>query len=251
MKIMYILPGVIGKTELGIEELERRQGILRSWAFPGTEVDIVSIDSGPATIESMYEEYISVPGSARRVKEARDKGYDAAIVGCFGDPGLDALRETSDVLVVGPSAATMSMATLLCNRFSIVTVAPGLVAGLKRVAWETGVIDKLSSVRSVDLSVVEVNKDREGTLTRIVRECRSALESDGAEVLILGCMSMGFLDVSENLSRELGVPVLNPVKTALKVTEGFAALDLHHSKRAYVLPKKMQKGTSLDDLFVK
>ena len=42
----------------------------------------------------------------------------------------------------------------------------------------------------------------------------------GSDTLVLGCMSMAFLGVAERLSEELGVPVLNPARTALKTAEG-------------------------------
>ena len=251
MKIRYILPGALAKTELGAKEIERRQGILRTWAFPGTTVDAVAIESGPATIESMYERYISVPATAQCVLKAQAEGCDAAIVGCFGDPGLDALREISDMLVVGPAAASLAVASTLCHRFSVITVVPGLVPGLRRTAWEAGVIDKLASVKAVDLPVLEVNRDPAGALKKMLAEGAAAINEDGAEVLILGCMSMGFMDVSEKMSLELGVPVVNPVKTGLKMAESLAALGLSHSRKAYLRPKKMQMGKSLDDLFVR
>lgn len=251
MKIRYILPGALGKTELGAKEILRRQEKLRSWAFPGTDVDAVAIESGPATIESMYERYISVPATAECVVKAQADGCDAAIIGCFGDPGLDALREISDMLVVGPAAASLNIAATLCHRFSVITVVPGLMPGLRRLAWEAGVIDKLASVKAVDLPVIEVNKDPDSALRKMIAEGSAAVNEDGAEVLVLGCMSMGFMDVSEKMSAELGVPVVNPVKTGLKVAESLAALGLRHSRKAYLRPKKMQMGKSLADLFIR
>ena len=63
MKIVYVLPGPISRTEPGRQEMERRLEILRSYAAPGTHVDIVDVDEGPASIESLYEEYLSIPNT--------------------------------------------------------------------------------------------------------------------------------------------------------------------------------------------
>lgn len=251
MKIRYILPGALAKTELGVREIERRQGILRKWAFPGTFVDVVAVPSGPATIESMYEKYLSVPATAKCVLEAEAQGFDAAIVGCFGDPGLDALRELSDMLVVGPASLSIAAAATLCHRFSIVTVVPGIVADKRRLAWEAGALDKLASVKAVDIPVIEVNKDPEGATRKMISVCAEVVKEDGAEAVVLGCMSMGFLDVAEKIAAEVGVPVLNPVKVGLKMTESLVASGLHHSRKAYLRPKKIQMGMSVDELYIK
>jgi allantoin racemase len=250
MKIRYILPGALAKTELGVREIERRQEILRKWAFPGTFVDVVAVPSGPATIESMYEKYLSVPSTAKCVLEAEAQGFDAAIVGCFGDPGLDALRELSDMLVVGPASLSIAAAATLCHRFSIVTVVPGIMADKRRLAWEAGALDKLASVKAVDIPVIEVNKDPEGATRKMTSVCAEAVK-EGAEAVVLGCMSMGFLDVADKIAAEIGVPVLNPVKVGLKMTESLVASGLHHSRKAYIKPKKMQMGMSVDDLYIK
>ncbi len=56
-------------------------------------------------------------------------------------------------------------------------------------------------------------------------------------------MSMAFLGVAEELSDELGVPVLNPARTALKTAEALVANGLTHSKKAFPVPPKVATGT--------
>ena len=55
-------------------------------------------------------------------------------------------------------------------------------------------------------------------------------------------MSMAFLGVAEELSGELGVPVINPARTALKTAELLLGSGLTHSKRAFPVPPKMAAG---------
>ena len=147
MRIIYVVPGPMGRTPEGAEELARRGGVLREFAAPGTEVDIIDVPRGPASIESMYEEYISIPATAERILEAEENGYDAAIVGCFGDPGLDAFRELTEMLVVGPGEASFLAAAMLGHSFSVVTVTASVIASTKREVRNAGVGDKLASVR--------------------------------------------------------------------------------------------------------
>jgi allantoin racemase len=114
---------------LGPREVARRQDILQSWAAPDVEITVRECQQGPASIESAYEEYLSVPGLAAVLTELEEQSQaDAAIVGCFGDPGLDALYEvTSSMPVVGPGEASMHLACMLGRPFGIITVADGVV----------------------------------------------------------------------------------------------------------------------------
>jgi allantoin racemase len=242
MRILYILPGSLSRTELGTREVERRRGILQRLAAPGTEVDIVDVPDGPSSIESAYEEYLSVPGTLRRVQEAARTGYAGAIIGCFGDPGLDAARELVEMPVVGPAGASMLLACTLGHRFSVITVLESVVAPLRHLAHRVGVGEKLASVRAVDIPVLDLAKDRERSIGRMITLGRRAVE-DGADALVLGCMSMGFLEAHERIAAETGVPVVNPVYAGLKMLEALVGAGLAHSKRAYPLPPKMRADT--------
>ena len=75
MKVLYILPGSLSRTELGTREIDRRRAVLQRLAAPGTEVDIVDVPDGPSSIESAYEEYLSVPGTLAHVQTAARAGY--------------------------------------------------------------------------------------------------------------------------------------------------------------------------------
>ncbi len=54
-----------------------------------TQVDVWDVEGGPASIESITEEYLSVPGTLARAQEGACNGVDGIILGCFGDPGVD------------------------------------------------------------------------------------------------------------------------------------------------------------------
>lgn len=240
MKIMYIVPGVMAQTDLGIRELERRKRILETHAWVGTSVDIIDIDKGPRSIESSYEEYLSVPETVKKAVQAEKDGYDGIILGCFGDPGLEALREMVRVPVVGPGETAMQVASLLGRRFSIVTVLDSVVPSLERLAGRMGLAGKLASVRAINIPVLALQKDKALTINRMIEESRKAILEDRADVIVWGCMSMAFMEVSERKPESLGVPVVNPAIVSLKILEGLVAAGLAHSKKAYPFPPKKE-----------
>lgn len=239
MKIVYLVPGPMGRSDEGQAELERRGELLATYAGSETTTGIEDVGEGPASIESAYEEYLSIPASVRRAAELELEGWDAVILGCFGDPGLDAFREVISIPAIGPGEASALLAASLGHRFSIITISDSVVPAIERQVRNVGVAEKLASVRAVNIPVLELHQDRERTIAAVVDEGRSALREDRADTLVLGCMSMGFLEIAEAVTTELDVPVLNPARAALRFAEAIVGAGLSHSRRAYLTPPKL------------
>ena len=236
------------------QEVIRRGKLLKEWAFPNTEVDIVSITEGPTSIESMYEKYLSIPAVAKEIIRLEEGGYNAAILGCTGDPGLDAMREiTSKMLVVGPGEVSLLAASMLGHKFSIINIEESLNASAEEIAYKAGVLDKLASIRSLNIAVLDLAVNRKSTFEKIIQASKKAIEEDGADSLILGCMTMGFLNVAEEISGRLKIPVINPAKISLKMAESLVSSGLMHSKKAFALPPKLSSGKviNINQLYIK
>jgi allantoin racemase len=90
------------------------------------------------------------------------------------------------------------------------------------------------------MSVLDLARQREEAFQKITAVGKQAMEEDGADVLVLGCMSMAFLGITDELQHRLGIPVVNPVTAALKTAELLVAINLTHSKRAYPFPPKQE-----------
>ena len=132
MRIVYLVPGPMGRSDEGLAELERRGALLAEYAGVETTTGIDDVSEGPASIESAYEEYLSIPASVARCAELELEGWDAVVLGCFGDPGLDAFREIVSIPVVGPGEASVLLAASLGHRFSIVTISDSVVRAIER-----------------------------------------------------------------------------------------------------------------------
>jgi allantoin racemase len=248
MRISYVFPGPMSRSALGAGELTRRAGILQSWAAPGTRVEVREVPSGPVSIESAYEEYLSLPETAAIMCDLEETGADAAILGCFGDPCLDALQEvTSRLVVVGPGQASFHVAAMLGEQFGVVTVAQGVVGPIRRQVQHSGLTGRLAGIGVVDMPVLEMTADPEQTASRAAAAAAELVER-GADAIVLGCMSMAFLDLGPRIEERIGVPVVNPVQAALALAEGRARFGMRHSKVAFPTPMKMSAGASLADL---
>lgn len=232
MRILYLVPGVMDAADASGEgELAKRRRQLTAWAPDGMEVDIRAARSGPRSIESFYDDYLCVPGMLATLAED-DETTDAIIIGCFDDPGIDVLREvTSKCAIVGPGGASLHVACLVGERPAVVTTAPlGSVRQLVRRHLGASFPAPVSELAS--LSVTELREDPARTLASVLSVGRR-LCADGADVLVFGCMSLGFLDIDRECSVELGVPVVNPVKVALGIAATLVRAGLEASQVAY------------------
>jgi allantoin racemase len=100
---------------------------------------------------------------------------------------------------------------------------------------------KLVSIHPVGLTVPEVRVKPREAFEAMLREGKRAVKEFGASSVTFGCMSMGFLMVDEKLTEEIGVPVVNPVKVAVKTAETLIDLGRTHSKRTYPVPPSLRE----------
>ncbi|MEM9221883.1 MAG: aspartate/glutamate racemase family protein [Pseudomonadota bacterium] len=242
MRIAYVVPGPMSKGPMGLKEMKRRERLLNEWAFPGTEVTVVDVPSGPASIESAYEEYLAIPATLDLIVACERNGYDATIIGCFGDPGLEAARELVSIPVVGPCEASMLLAASLGHKFSVLTIYDSLIAGQEHLAVKAGVREKLASVRATNIPVLELMHDPEATKERLLDVAGACVKEDRADAFLFGCMTMSFLDMGEEIARGVGAPAVNAGKAALKQAETLVSMGLAHSKTAWPTPAKLAKG---------
>jgi allantoin racemase len=239
MRGLYLIPGGFTHRRGGADELARRRAAVQRIAGAAWTMDAWDVPGGPASIESAYEEYLSVPGAIERVVEAEREGFNGIVLGCFGDPGIDAMREMVDIPVIGPGEASMLLAASLGHRFSIITVLDSIIPLLERLAWQVGVDRKLASVRAIDVPVLELADNPNEAFARMVREGERSRDQERADAIIMGCMSMAFQGRQDDLASRLGIPVVNPVHAAVKMMQVLCELGLRHSRRAYPTPPKI------------
>ena len=105
-------------------------------------------------------------------------------IGCYGDPGLDAFRELIAIPIVGPGEATALVAASLGHRFSVITVTDSVVAFTERQIWNSGVGEKLASVRAVNIPVFGNGNVFDQN------DCLKMIEATGCDGVAIGRMAI-------------------------------------------------------------
>jgi allantoin racemase len=220
LKLMLLNP--VGTPDYDGFFAETLKGYLR----PGTELHVTSLppEEGAFTnIEYRAYEGRVTSGIIRAARAAEKEGFDAFVIGCFYDTGLEDAREISGrMIVTAPCYASCEIAVTLSNHFGVIVGRRKWVSQMGRNVREYGHGDRLTGFYAVELNVVDFQKDHAETERRLLAAGRKAVEEDHAEALILGCtLEIGF---HKTLEDKLGVPVIDPSIAALKRAEYAATL---------------------------
>ena len=218
MKVLVINP--VGHDTWNKQD----ERIYRSYASSETEVKVVSLPKGPATVERP-EDHAEVIPLVIDVAKRMHKDFDAIIVNCFLDPGVKLLRGIIEKPVIGPCEASLHIASTIGNKLSVVTVGKyGTTWMIEDRIRELGFDDKVVSIRGIPLGVMDINKERTTVINYLIEESKKAVSEDGADVIILGCT--GLAGMARGVQDKVKVPVVDPSGAAIKMAEALVKLGL-------------------------
>lgn len=200
----------------------------RAVAAPGTEILAGQPADGPVSIEGHYDAAFAVPGLLGLIRAADAAGADGHVVACFDDTGLDAARALSPNPVVGIGEAAFHAASLIGERFSVVTTLSRSIPVIEANLARYGLAARCARVRAADVPVLALEEEGSAACDRISVEIGRALAEDRAEAIVLGCA--GMTDLARRLSALHGVPVVDGVAAAVVTIEGLVRLGLRTSK---------------------
>src|SRR5579863_777078 len=157
-------------------------------ASAGVEVSAANPAYGPPSIEGYYDEAFSVPGLLDEIAKAADA--DAFVIACFDDTGLEAARCVTLAPVVGIGEAAFHVASLIAEKFSVVTTLSRSIAPIERNLAKYGLAARCARVRAADVPVLALEEPGSAARKAIERQIERALTEDGAEAIVLGCAGM-------------------------------------------------------------
>ena len=206
-------------------------------AANGTKIIAVSSPTGPVSIEGYYDEAMSLAGLLQAVRDAKD--FDAVVIACFDDTGLDALRCLTDKPVLGIGEAGYRMASMVSNKFSVVTTLARSVPALEHNILRYGLERHCQRVRSSEVAVLELEEANPAALKKIEDEIALAIRDDRAGAIVLGCA--GMTDLAESLSQRFSLPVLDGLACAIGLCESMVRLGLRTSRLGGYAPPPQRK----------
>jgi len=142
------------------------------------------------------------------------QGAAAILIGCFGDPGLDAIREVAPVPVLGLADASAAVAAGLGRRFGVVTGGAAWKPILEEFFAARGHAAQLAGIRTVAPTGGDIARDPEAAIALLAETCRASAREDGAEAVILG--GAGLAGLAARVAPQVPVPVLCSVECGIR-----------------------------------
>ena len=204
----------------------------------GIEIEFTCAARGGGTLGSIYEGTIADAFCLEVGARAETEGFSAVCVNSMSDSGLAALRSRLNIPVIGTAQATYHLACQLGKRFSIISMWDRWQWLYDKGLADTGLKDRLASIRTIDVrpDTAELLAGKEDSVfPLLLSAARSAIDEDGADVIILGSTTMH--QSHAYLAERLNVPVINPGLVGFKTCVMMLELGLAHSKTSYPSPE--------------
>jgi allantoin racemase len=144
---------------------------------------------------------------------------DAVLIGCFGDPGIFALREIAGVPVMGLAEAAFAEAARH-RRFAVVTGGERWRQMLARLAPALGFSHELAGIHTVAPTGAQLAADPEGARKLLAKACEVAARESGAQAVIVGGAALA--GVAAQIQPQVRVPLIDSVAAGARWARGLA-----------------------------
>ena len=206
MRILLINPNTsVSMTERMVASASRSLA-------PDVELVALTAPRGMPYIASRAESVIAGAPTLELIAEHQD-GFDAVVIGAFGDPGLIAARELFDLPVAAMAEAAILTACMVAQRFSIVTFSRTLTAWYEDAVALSSLQARFAGIRVPDVPFVSID-DVQGELeSELVELCLRAVEADGSDAVILAGAPLTGL--AAKVADRVPVPLIDPLDAAI------------------------------------
>lgn len=229
MKIIVVM------GEYPPEEGERRRQAVLRCASPGTEIGFGVIKATFFRRSNSQVNSLSAgPLVAEIAIKAEADGYDAVVPFGTLDAGVELSRNLVRIPIVGAGQSVMHLAVQLSNRLGVIAYEEKSIPFMRKQMHAWRVADSVVAMRSVQVPLMESTKNRDAIRERFIRFAREMIEDHDVEIIVpMGVTMVPVQYAPEEFEKELGVPVMDALKTSIQTAEMMVRMGLTHSTRTY------------------
>ena len=232
MKIMVVM------GEYPAAEGEHRRQAVLECASPGTEIGFEVIKATFFRHSNSQVNSLSAgPLVAEVAIKAEANGYDAVVPFGTLDAGVELARNLVKIPVVGAGQSVMHLGAQLSNRLGVVAYEDKSIPFMRKQIHAWRVADYVVGIRGIGIPLPDSSKSREAMRGRFIDVARYLIDQCAAEVIVPMGVTMVPVQYSpQEMEKELGVPVMNALKTSIQTAEMLVRMGLTHSMRTYPRP---------------
>ena len=195
---------------------DRLSKVARAAAPSGVVIEPATATRGfpyiASRVEAQVAGAIALEDIAARL-ERDEEPVDGIIVAAFGDPGVRAARELFDVPVVGMAEAAIVSATLVGDRFAVVTFTPLMRRWYLDCVHDSGLGGRCTGVVTLPRQALEIDAVAERLSAELEALASACIVDDMADSVILGGAPLAGL--ASRLQPGVPGPLIDPVTVAV------------------------------------
>ena len=152
------------------------------------------------------------------------EAVDAVVLACFGDPGLEALRELATVPVIGLLDSSLPAAACGGRSFAIVTAGPAWVPMLEERVHLSPYEGSFRGVFAIDSHGLSISRDPDSGIAALQDAALKAVDAEAVAIVLGGSALAG-------LGRRLAATAewVDPLEVAIREAQTTAPLPMHSS----------------------
>jgi allantoin racemase len=220
------------------EEGERRRQAVLKCASAGTEIGFAVIKATFFRRSNSQVNSLSAgPLVAEAAIKAEAEGHDAVVPFGTLDAGVELSRNLVRIPVVGAGQSVMHLGVQLSNRLGIIAYEAKSITFMRKQLHAWRVADSVVGIRSVQIPLPESTKNRNAMRQRFIEVARDLIDNQDAEIIVpMGVTMVPVQYAPAEFEEELGVPVMDALKTSIQTAEMLVRMRLTHSERTYPRP---------------
>ena len=233
MKISCHLPISMPRNDYGgyWDALEKSYDMFKD---PDTQLSIMDVPNGIKQFELVFHYGFRAANDHEILKTmiaAEKEGFDAIASACYFDSAVKAASNLLSIPVVGPAEASMNLASMMGERFAVITSDALFVEEKAHHLRQLGFADKAIAIDPVRTMTMPLDSLMNHIMTKdygpiidnftsVVHQCLEA----GADVIIAGCGIISPIFTVSKLMEIDGAPIIDPMIVSLKTAELMAKL---------------------------
>ncbi|MEW5804473.1 MAG: aspartate/glutamate racemase family protein [bacterium] len=200
---------------------------------PDTKVTQWFPDKYSGSLQNLYLSTVTSMPLVNRIIKAEEEGYDAAVLGCHSDNGVQIARAVAHIPVIGPCEASMAVGSFIGEKFAMVTIREQYLRMLEHHIRMFGFEDRFIKDRPIRWfdrwvwnDMMDAHRGKPEKLIELFE--RTALEcvKDGADTILVPGFPLGpalslagYTEVAKT-----GVRIVDGASAAFKMAELLADL---------------------------
>ncbi len=191
---------------------------LESYCEPqNIHIDCVELAGAPFGIESENDIKTVIPLLVEKVTTNLGH-YDAFVIACYSDPGLEECRALSNKPVVGIHASAVQLAAKTAQgefqKFGVLALGQASIDRHIAYVKQLGFIDNHVGEIALNVTVDQAANDP-ATLNKVLAASKQLIKEKGAESIVLGCAGMA--THRQAAEKHLRVNVIDPVQAGVVI----------------------------------